>query len=191
MSAVLTTLRSRLRKLDEREDNTFRVFQQAPWTPYRADQPLVIIVHPGDAIQAPHPFIDPDEYEDVRKRSLVYQANMGDEILAALDAGAQVLVVHRGSCSQFRATDCDWIAPSYKAAIERARREGAIIYGDQLDKAGAWIAEHVDIAGRPDILVTGAYNAPDWGCIPALIKELEPHLRGAPIRISVHAPDQN
>jgi hypothetical protein len=145
----------------------------APWRrgpagPEQASRrPLLVIVHPGDAIEA--------EWRgygchggDVLRQSMACQDGMGAEIRALLDDGWDAAVLHRRSCGQFHSgKGARHVSGVLRAALEGVHRRGAVLYGDDTDAAVTWLDGHMGLRQRPAIHLTGAYADPGTGCVTA------------------------
>lgn len=172
----------RLQTLDDLEDDApgFEVLRRAP-APCRPDMPLVVFVHPGDALCAPHCWVDTQAYRRARNRSIGKQVHMAIEVFSWLQNGADAVVLHRGSCSQLAVGPNDWIDGYYIQAIDKARDRGTVLFGDDLDAAGAWVLQELHIESRPAILVTGAFATPKDGCVTEIARQLRRRNKNAAI----------
>jgi hypothetical protein len=50
-------------------------------------------------------------------------------------------------------------------SLNRSQRDGAVLYGDDLDAAADWMIDNLSIASRPKILMSGGFADPDNGCL--------------------------
>lgn len=135
------------------------------------ERPLLIIIHPGDAIEDGIGYGDAiaaAEVVEFGRRNVIAMAREIDEKLATHD----VVVLHRQSSidtfmrsdfGQFLKTEKD-IKPYAKMCI-KASEQGQVLFGDDLDACAKWILENMNPVERPEIFMTGAYACAQWGCI--------------------------
>lgn len=178
------------------EDADFKVLslgiQNAHWARATAGTgcPLMVIVHPGDAVEAPHGWAHAD-YKAVHAFSMGNQAGMASEIEARLTSH-EVVVLHRSSSSELLASRTSrWVDRSYAKAVRQASERGSVAYGDDLCAAANWIRSLTELSAGRDVFMTGAYADAKYGCITALGAELlavEPRLL---ITVSEYAPTDN
>jgi hypothetical protein len=146
------------------------------------DRPLVIWVHPGDACEH-----DCDDQE-IAEASFDLQQGMGNELIGFSEC--DLVVLHRVS-SQYAFEAWHRVHPTYYTAMSQAMEgPGAThLYGDDLEKASAWIIGHMDLMGHPDILLTGAWSHPEHGCVAVVGQAL--HAASAPgVRLSRSSPSE-
>lgn len=134
---------------------------------------LLIWVHPGDAIEDEESFetcdttTDDEDEENLYQNSCDFQVHMAREILARKNTH-QVIVLHRIS-SQW-AFDEGHAEFDYQNAMQQIEDLATTVhlFGDDLDKAAAWIIEHMHTPLRPAVFLTGAYNDVEHGCVAAI-----------------------
>jgi len=175
-----------LRQKDE-EGNGFEVLHHDPeqHSPLR---PLVILVHPGDMIETGDGWDDRNEYDKVREFSVDNQVGTAEDIAAWRQKyQADVIVLHRGSCSQFDGDGesdlCD--------QIEMIWQNGSILHGDNLEDAANWMIQHLHIAERPRVYLAGAYSCPKYGCLTSIGKAIEKVIGPKRITVSGWSPPGN
>lgn len=162
-------------------------------------RPLLIWVHPGDAIEDEEGFeagvrsLDGDEDEDedeenLYQNSLDFQVQMAREIMARKDTH-QVIVLHRMS-SQW-AFDEGHAEFDYQEALQHIEDLPTTVhlFGDDLDAAAAWIIEHMHTLCRPEVFMTGAYNDPEHGCVSAVGQAIE-HAGTVDLKVSCWSPSE-
>ncbi len=150
--------------------------------------PLIIVVHPGDAVEKPDDVHGEPNAREILEHSWHCQDKMGIEIAEMLDAGADCAVLHRFSSGYSFVNDVN-VADAYFPAIARIHGEGgSLLWGDDLETAAAWINEYLEPAMRPRILLTGAWSDAQFGCVAHLAQLLEN--RNARIDVSTHSPTQ-
>lgn len=138
-------------------------------------RPLLIWVHPGDAIEDADSFdpVDPDseDGEDLYRNSLQCQGGMAQEVMDRM-ATHQVVVLHRYS-SQW-AFDFQKATPDYERAMLKAEEQPGtvILFGDDLEAAGSWLVQKMNTTKR-EVFLTGAYSDPRLGCVAAIGKAIE------------------
>lgn len=142
------------------------------------DRPLVIIVHPGDMIEHGAGFGNTPEgiEQSVRVRAISQQRQSATarQVREWREFGADVVVLHRESCTQFNGRNASRHADQdLKLEIKTAWSSGTVLFGDDLDKAAAWMISNLGIAERPHVYLSGAYADPEYGCITAIGKALE------------------
>lgn len=178
-----------LRALDLREDGRFRVLRRPIVRP-NPSRPVLILVHAGDVLQDPIAWRGCPDYPEVRAYSLECQAGIASEIRARLN-DHDLVVLHRGSCSQLTTGDAFWVDRDFSIAIYEMRERGAVLYGDDLNAASAWIVKRYRIADRPAVFLTGAYSAVDGGCVTAIGQAIEHSAPHVPITLSQYSPADN
>lgn len=140
-------------------------------------RPLLVLVHPGDAVETEGP-------AHVVAYSRSCQEGMAHEIENLIATDADTTVLHRLSShySIGGSGDCQ---RAFRAAIDALHRDGAIIYGDDLEKAAAWIEERHLASQRPFVVLAGAWTHYEWGCVTLVGQLLE--ALGARVVLSRHA----
>lgn len=166
---------SEIETLWSRDSSTFEVLRSAPEP--RTDRILLLLVHPGDAIETDGP-------ECVNAYSLACQQGMSKEIRALLDAGADAAVLHRLS-SHYSIGETMECLDDYRDAIDAIHENGAVLYGDELEAAADWIERNLMASRRPMIVMSGAWAHHECGCITFIAQQLE--ARGAIVTLSPHA----
>jgi hypothetical protein len=151
-------------------------------------RPLLIWIHPGDAVEDRDAFeeAETEEDEDLYENTRQFQARMGEEIERHM-ATHQVVVLHRYSDQYaFEDGQAQW---SYSRAMEAVGDEESTVhlFGDDLPAAAAWMVKHLGVEDRP-VFMTGAYSDPDNGCLAAVGKALE--AAGATIEVSGWSPSE-
>ena len=181
-----------LRKLDNDDEADFQVLATSP-NPPSSEQPLFVIVHPGDALQNPFAWGESKEYlTDVLPYSMKSQAGMAEEGLARILAGDDVVLLHRGSCSQFSEKRSNhWIDKNFARMISLARTQGAVLFGDDLQAVYVWLMQSYELSTRPHILLTGAYADAENGCVTALGTFMEAVVMRGRLAVSPHAMSGN
>ena len=146
------------------------------------DRPLLILVHPGDAVQKPDDVLDCEEgdQEVILDYSMTCQEGMGREILDVADH-VDLVVLHNSS-SHYAFINDVGVSDTYKNALNWMHEDGVVLWGAHLDQAGEWIAKRLEAAVRPLVIVTGAWADKDHGCVTALGKHLE--AKGAKVVLS-------
>ncbi len=157
----------------------------APTTPLDVGKPLLIIVHPGDAIE------DGQGYPRAQRQQVIEFGKlntdgMAGEISAMLET-ADIVILHRES-SLFDIL-AGAVSP-YIAACRSASERGTVLCGDDLDAASDWILENMGVAERPSVFMTGAYACANYGCITAVGQRLQ-SAQCPPLSVSQFAPTDN
>lgn len=173
-----------LRQLDAACATEFMVLRPATRAP-NASRMLLVIVHPGDALHDVT-IMPPDDRDRILEYLLGCQKRMGAEIVERIDAGCDLVQLHRGSSSQFAQAPCCWIDPLYASAIARADENACVLYGDDLRAAATWIAQSVHVAQRSNVLVTGAYGDEQDGCAWTIAEHLRKVCSGG-VTLSAHS----
>lgn len=154
-------------------------------------RPLLLIIHPGDAIEDGIGMRKEDAEEVIefgRKNALGMAAEINEKLPTH-----DVVVLHRlSSVDTFMTQFYDFagvgkmIAPYCKACI-KASEIGSVLYGDDLESCAKWLIKHMDVTSRPHIFMTGAYAGENDGCITFVGKALA-RAGCASITMSDHAP---
>ena len=169
------TIWSMVRTLWAEDEDEFQVLKAGP-SP-RTELPLIVLVHPGDAVEATGPAV-------VKVYSRGCQTGMAAEISDLLAAGADAVVLHRVS-SHYSIGGSNDCTADYRHAIEAIHRAGTVLYGDDLPTAAAWIEENLLASRRPLVVMSGAWAHHEWGCVTEVGKALE--AAGATAVLSEHA----
>lgn len=175
-----------IHELDEEGEDAFLVLSHEA-SDHDPAKPLVVVVHPGDMVEVRQGW-GADDWREVLRKNLDSQRGTAADLARWREEGADVVLLHRSSCSQL----ADGVAGSVYACdalvdeIAAAREAGTILYGDQLEEAGKWMLEHLHIERRPAIYMAGAYADAESGCLTAIGQMLEAVARGR-ITVSEHA----
>lgn len=170
-----------------RRDPPFEVVRHdAQW---RADprRPLLVLVHPGDALEFVSDWDDREVGRAVAAKAMLNQAGMGREIAERLHSH-DVAVLHRCSSEYLRDLEVDQTYARMTAACNKA---GAVLFGDDLQQAAAWLLDHAQLGAHSTVFMSGAYAELKYGCITALGKTLQAAVKGITIRVSSFAPTSN
>lgn len=189
MTQANHALHAQIDRLANKDAQALHILRQpSEWRP-DAQRPLLIVVHPGDAIERLCDWSDIEQGGEVVERSIANQVGMAGEIGEIL-AGHDVVVLHRLSSTYLREPGAD---SAYERAIERCDEQGLVLYGDDLEAASAWFKANV--AGlsqlEVEVFMTGAYADARYGCITAIGESL---LAGNPrlkVQVSSWAPTDN
>lgn len=147
-------------------------------------RPLLIWVHPGDAVDDREAFDTREGYE----RSVSHQRQMAVEIMDRM-SDHQVVVLHRFSS--------DWAfekkraQPTYREAMAAVTQDPTtvVLFGDDLPEVSDWLLAHQNVLGRPSVFMTGAWSDPEYGCVTTVGKGLEAGgVRG--IQLSAWSPSE-
>lgn len=155
-------------------------------------RPLVVVVHPGDMIEHSigwgHSPEERTQAEKLRMISQQRQNATAKEIREWREAGYDVAVLHRESCTQFNGKYPSRHAnKDLGAELKLSWRHGTVLFGDDLDKAGAWMIEHLDIAHRPHVYLAGAYADPEYGCLTAIGRQIARVIGADRVTVSQHS----
>ncbi len=158
-----------------------------PQEPVDPMRPLLVLVHPGDAIEANWRGLG-EVGPEVLRFSLACQTGMAEEIEEALADGWDAVVLHRGSCSQFE-TDAArrHVCPALRDAIQSVHDRGHVLHGDDLEAAADWISTRLSTALRPALRLSGAYSDPEHGCVTAVGRALMRTSPGVRVELSQHS----
>jgi hypothetical protein len=149
-------------------------------------RPLLVLVHPGDMI-AHRDCWDDADWPAVRDFCRNNITQTGTEILSYGDADSVVL--HRGSCIDLEKRFS--LTSPIQLALRRIWRHGAVLFGDDVIQASSWIARYMAVTQRSEILLSGAYSDPNYGCLTAIGKALEKVAPHGSIKVSPWAPADN
>ena len=170
-----------------RRDPPFEVVRHdAQW---RDDprRPLLIFVHPGDALEFVSDWDDREVGRAVAAKAMLNQAGMGREIAERLHSH-DVVVLHRTSSQYLKALGVDQTYARMTAACNKA---GVVLFGDDLKQTSAWLLDHAQLDAHSNVFMTGAYAELKYGCITALGKALQAAVEGITITVSSFAPTSN
>ena len=145
-----------------------------------ATKPLLVLVHPGDAVVERSDGAPQGIYENSRD----FQQQMGRSIASRLETH-DVVVIHRVS-SQYVFAEGSDAEYEYSDAVEGATSCGSNLYGDGLSDAAAWIEKHLEASKRPSVYMTGAFSDAENGCVTAIGKALQS--AGATVTLDPYSP---
>jgi len=167
----------------------FKVIHQRNDWREDALRPLLVVVHPGDAIERACDWADKAVGAKVEAFSKANQAGMAKEILNKLETH-DVIVLHRLSSSYLHEPGA---IRDYCEVMDQCDAVGLVLYGDDLESASAWISTNVPgcMDKCIDVFMTGAYAASEYGCITAVGKALLLGNAGIKLKVSEHAPTDN
>jgi hypothetical protein len=172
------------------------LFCTAPSNEFDVLRPLLIIVHPGDAVEDGVGFSNKEDAFAVKEFGQKNTRAMALEIDHLLD-NSDVIILHRQSTidvmmkySLTRMTEADKLVHPYQFSCLKASELGVVLYGDDLDAASQWIIRSINVVDRPSIFMTGAYACENFGCITSIGKSLE-KFGCTNITVSQHAPTDN
>lgn len=180
MSAAQPTWKANYLDLLAEEGGDFSVLA----APSPDDRPLLIWVHPGDAVDDREAFDTREGHE----RSLNHQRQMAAEIMDRM-RGHQVVVLHRFSS--------DWAFEKKRAQLAYREAMAAVtqdpttvvLFGDDLPEVSDWLLAHQNVQARPSVFMTGAWSDPEYGCVATVGKGLEAGgVRG--IELSAWSPSE-
>lgn len=154
-----------------------------------AERPLLLVIHPGDAIERACDWSGQEGEHEVVALSASNQQGMAEEIIDKLDSH-DVVVLHRISSAYLYEGG---VQNEYVDALSQCDQQGVILYGDDLEAATHWMLQNVSglQEGRLEVFMTGAYANAEHGCITAVGKgllEANPELK---IKVSEWAPTDN
>lgn len=173
----------------EGQDSDFAVVNAPAGWRTDARKPLLVIIHPGDAIERQCDWSNAEAGREVAAFSMKNQFGMAAEIAERLRTH-DVLVLHRLSSPYLRQ---DGVDPLYRQALDDCDMDGVVLFGDDLVAAGEWIVENVPGARDEsfEVFMTGAYADEQYGCITEvgkLLLKANPKLN---ISVSEHSPTDN
>lgn len=173
----------------DRDEDDFDVISHREQR-HSKERPLVIIIHPGDAIEPNVGWGDQAAYKRVRKFSRTNQAGMARELSDwRRTHDADIAVLHReSSCELVPGEDCD---DEYELEVTDAHSRGSVVFGDDLQKAADWMIANLHIADRPHIFLTGAYSEVDYGCLTFIGRKIEAVVGPDRISVSKFSPPGN
>lgn len=144
-----------------------------PVTAPDPDRPLLIIIHPGDAIEDGFGFGCSEQAQQVIQYGRENTLGMAPEITGKLQ-DHDVVVLHRLSSvdtimrPDFGMSAVEAAILPYQKACLLASDVGTVLYGDDLDNCAKWLVRNMDVTRRPHIFMTGAYSTAEVGCITAV-----------------------
>lgn len=174
-------------KLDwhDRNNTGFRVIKHDPAV-HTPQKPLVLVIHPGDMI------VYGDSSEEGREASRFGSANIRGttaELKELLRGNkCDFAVLHRGSCAQFPGSNPGGYRDQLWKLFQKGHKRGTVMFGDKLDRAGAWIIRNLHIAERPHVYLLGAYSDPLYGCLTEIGQQIERVIGPDRITVSEYSP---
>jgi hypothetical protein len=166
-----------------------------PVTPPDPSRPLLVIIHPGDAIEDGSGYGSQEEAKEVvaygRKNCLGMASEINEKF-----AGHDVVILHRLSSvdtfmrSNFGTHSVEAAIAPYTKACLKASEIGTVLYGDHLDECAQWLVKNMDVTSRPHIFMTGAYAGAEDGCVTYVGKALV-NAGCRSISMSEHSPSDN
>lgn len=182
----MNPLHKKIESLSEDNDGTFQVLENRAAQRTDCGKALLIVVHPGDAIDRACDWGDAAQGREIEEFSRRNQQNMAAQIIAKADTH-DIVVLHRLSSTYLRQNGCKML---YQKAISQCDAQGTVLYGDDLPGAVRWLTEN--ISGIDDqaleIFMTGAYACADFGCITEIGEGLLEVNNRLQIEVSQHAP---
>lgn len=163
------------------ESNSFEVVEA--FRDVEAARPLYVLVHPGDTVQTRSDVAGHPKAEAILGYSAERQEMMADDVERLKKAGWDFVVLHRFSSSYGFGTSntVDW----FEDAIDEMHERGAVLFGDQLEEAAAWLLSEAKAAERPAVLLSGSWSSADYGCVAIVGSLLE--LAGARVHLAPSA----
>ncbi len=163
------------------EGNSFEVV--LPFDSPDASRPLYVLIHPGDVVQTGSDVHGHPNAGEILSYSAERQEAMADDVERLAKAGWDVAVLHRFSSSYGFGTSntVDW----FEDAIDEIHERGAVLFGDNLGEAAAWLVSAAEAASRPAVLLSGAWSSADYGCVSAVGTALE--AAGATVHLATSA----
>lgn len=170
------------------ESNSFTVVE--PFREVDVDRPLYVLIHPGDTVQTRSDVAGHPDAQAILEYSAGRQEMMADDVERLKKAGWDLAVLHRFSSTYSFGTSntIDW----FEDAIDEIHERGAVLFGDRLEEAAAWLLAEASAAERPAVLLSGAWSSADYGCVAIVGNLLE--LAGARVHLAPSAcisPDGN
>jgi hypothetical protein len=141
------------------ESNGFSVV--APFSEVDPSRPLYVLVHPGDVVQTRSDVAG----SPIAERILAYSVDRQEEM------ARDVEVLHRFSSSYGFGTS--GTVDLYEFGIDDIHRDGAVLFGDALAAAGAWLLREASAADRPAVVLSGAWSEERHGCVTMVGEVLE------------------
>lgn len=153
-------------------------------------RPVLLWIHPGDAVEDAGAFACTEGGEDLHQNSRDFQDAMGEAACGQIGK-RQTVILHR--LSDGYAFDDEMAEAVYQEAMEKACAEASTLhlFGDDLDAAADWLIANLGgadgIAGLP-IYMIGAYSHPEHGCLAHVGQRLE--AAGAQVEVHPCSPSE-
>jgi len=151
------------------ESNAFTVV--APFPEPDPSRPLYVLIHPGDTVQTRSDVFGSENPRAILAYSRDRQADMGEEVDRLIETGWDVAVLHRFSSSYGFGTSNT--VEEFERAIDDIHDVGAVLFGDDLAGAAAWLVAEGAAAERPAVLLSGSWSDAEHGCVAMVGTELE------------------
>lgn len=182
-------LRSIFRELGDNGETFFPIKHRPDH--HSPERPLVIVVHPGDMIEYRYMWDDPVVRDAVMSFWQHNEHGTTQELAEWRKKGADFVVLHRSSCEEFQ----DIAAGRYTghrlwAEIKLGHKRGTMLFGDDLDRASAWIIANLHVVDRPHIFLAGAYSDPKDGCLTTIGRKIEAVVGPERISVSKFSPPE-
>lgn len=155
---------------------------------HNAARPLAIIVHPGDMCNALYGWDDVERESNRWGKQNV--EGLGQEMGSLRREGADFVIIHRGSCSQF-SNGGSLNTDEFMEELAYAWHHGTVLFTDDLDRAIHWMVENLHIEKRPKIFLGGAYSDFDHGCLTKIGRAVERVAGTDKIDVSDYTPADN
>lgn len=176
-------VRRHIRQLGKSDEMSFDVIHHDA-SRHSPERPLVVLIHPGDMIEDPRGW-ERNDYRSVGHFSKANQRGTALDLQTWRKAGADAVVLHRSSCEQF---DKGYgKEEDFKLEIKTTWKTGSVVFGDDLEKAVAWMVQNLHIADRPHIYMAGAYADPETGCLSYVADQFEAIVGSDRITVSDYA----
>lgn len=179
-------IQKKIAALAESQSGDFEVLHHRPQ--WRSDpaRPLLIVIHPGDAIERLCDWDDKEVGRQVADLSSANQQAMAREIKEKLGTH-DVIVLHRLSSAYLQQGG---VEHDYRDALKKCDAVALALYGDDLPAAASWMQVHVPGIHDRDLhlFMTGAYADEESGCITAIGKSLLEFNSELDVEVSMHAP---
>lgn len=186
-----TKAASRFRYYD-RNGIGFRVMDHDP-AKHVPERPLAVVIHPGDMIihsMGMH-MLHPDDREAFRNSirwANENQEGMRKELMVLKRQGYDFVVLHRESSVQFPENLHKDHTKKVWLELQAGAKRGSMVFGDDLERAGQWMINHLHIAERPHVFMLGAYSDPNNGCLTHIGKQFAKVLDPKKITVSKFSP---
>lgn len=163
------------------ESNSFTVVE--PFREIDPARPLYVLIHPGDTVQTRSDVAGQPNAQAILEYSAGRQEMMADDVERLKKAGWDLAVLHRFSSIYSFGTSntLDW----FEDAVDEVHERGAVLFGDRLEEAAAWLLTEARAAERLAVLLSGAWSSADWGCVAFVGSLLE--LAGARVHLAPSA----
>jgi hypothetical protein len=188
--ANMATPTGQIAKLSNRDAQGNHLLQWGAgrrWESAPSTRPLLVIVHPGDALEHPAGW-DHKVYAEVLAQSIANQRGMAVEIVWKA-ATHDVVIVHRMSSADLSPSKTlSWVDPDYRRAIQRASADAVMLYGDDTERLADWLTEHAGLEHRAEVFLTGAYSDAVYGCVTDIGQRLVDEFRHLRSAVSQHSP---